>query len=37
MSLSLAARSLFLKEFMSATWLALKYLVAPKATHQLPP
>jgi NADH-quinone oxidoreductase subunit I len=36
MSLSLVARSLFLKEFMSATWLALKYFVAPKATLNYP-
>jgi NADH-quinone oxidoreductase subunit I len=36
MRLEQAARSLFLKEFVSATWLALKYLVAPKATINYP-
>jgi NADH-quinone oxidoreductase subunit I len=36
MKLEQAARALFLKEFVSATWLALKYLVAPKATINYP-
>ena len=36
MQLAAAARSLFLKEFLSATWLALKYMVAPKATLNYP-
>ena len=38
MSISLtgAARQLFLKEFAKATWLALKYFVAPKATLNYP-
>jgi NADH-quinone oxidoreductase subunit I len=36
MSLSLAARSLFLKEFISAGILALKYMVGPKATLNYP-
>ncbi len=36
MKLDQAARSLFLKEFASAIWLALKYLVHPKATLNYP-
>ncbi len=36
MRLEQAARSLFLKEFVSATWLALKYFFAPKATLNYP-
>ena len=36
MRLAAAARSLFLLEFASAFWLALKYLVAPKATLNYP-
>ncbi|MCA0434189.1 MAG: NADH-quinone oxidoreductase subunit NuoI [Proteobacteria bacterium] len=36
MRMSQAARSLFLKEFVSATWMALKYLVSPKATLNYP-
>ena len=36
MKLEQAARSLFLKEFASATWLALKYFVRPKATLNYP-
>ena len=36
MKLEQAARSLFLKEFVSATWLALKYFVSPKATLNYP-
>ena len=35
-SLTGAARQLFLAEFAKATWLALKYLVAPKATLNYP-
>ena len=37
MNLSLAARSLFLKEFVSATWLALKYMVVAQSHAQLSP
>jgi NADH-quinone oxidoreductase subunit I len=36
MRLSQTARSLFLREFMSALWLGLKYFVAPKATLNYP-
>jgi NADH-quinone oxidoreductase subunit I len=36
MNMSLAARSLFLREFVSATWLALKYMVSPKVTLNYP-
>ena len=36
MKLEQAARSLFLKEFVSATWLALKYFVSSKATLNYP-
>ena len=36
MRLSQTARSLFLAEFVSALWLGLKYLVAPKATLNYP-
>ena len=36
MKLEQAARSLFLKEFVSATWLALKFFVSPKATLNYP-
>ncbi len=36
MGMSQAARSLFLREFVLATWLALKYLVSPKATLNYP-
>ena len=36
MKLEQAARALFLKEFVSATWLALKYFVSPKATLNYP-
>jgi NADH-quinone oxidoreductase subunit I len=36
MSLTGVARQLFLKEFMHATWLALKYFVAPKVTLNYP-
>ena len=36
MKLEQAARALFLKEFVSATWLALKYFVGPKATLNYP-
>jgi NADH-quinone oxidoreductase subunit I len=36
MRLAAAARSLFLQEFVSAGWLALKYLVSPKATLNYP-
>jgi NADH-quinone oxidoreductase subunit I len=36
MNLSLVARSLFLKEFVSATALAFKYMFAPKATINYP-
>ncbi len=36
MKLSQTARSLFLREFVSATWLALKYFVSPKATLNYP-
>ena len=36
MKLDEAARSLLLKEFVSSIWLALKYLVNPKATLNYP-
>ena len=36
MGMSQAVRSLFLREFVSAAWLALKYLVSPKATLNYP-
>ena len=36
MRLAQAARSVFLLEFVSATWLALKYFFAPKATLNYP-
>ena len=36
MKLDQAARSIFLREFISAFWLAMKYLVGPKATINYP-
>ena len=36
MKLDQAARSLFLQEFASATWMALRYFFAPKATLNYP-
>jgi NADH-quinone oxidoreductase subunit I len=36
MKLEQAARSLFLKEFASATWMAMRYFFAPKATLNYP-
>ena len=36
MRLSQTARSLFLAEFVSAFWLGMKYLFAPKATLNYP-
>ena len=36
MRLEQAARSLFLKEFASATWMAMRYFFAPKATLNYP-
>jgi NADH-quinone oxidoreductase subunit I len=36
MKLDQAVRSLFLKEFVSATWLALKHMAAPKVTLNYP-
>ena len=36
MRVAQAARSLFLREFASATWMALRYFFAPKATLNYP-
>ena len=36
MRLAQATRALFLKEFVSATWLAMRYFFAPKATLNYP-
>jgi NADH-quinone oxidoreductase subunit I len=36
MRLAQAGRQLFLREFLSATWLALRYFFAPKATINYP-
>src|ERR1700733_464512 len=36
LALDRSAKQLFLKEFVSATWLALKYLVSPKVTLNYP-
>ncbi len=36
MRVAQAARSLFLKEFASATWMAMRYFFAPKATLNYP-
>ena len=36
MKLDQAARSIFLREFISAFWLAMKYLLGPKATINYP-
>ena len=36
MKLDQAARSIFLREFVSAFWLAMKYFFAPKATVNYP-
>jgi NADH-quinone oxidoreductase subunit I len=36
MKLANAARSLFLQEFLQASWLAMKYFFAPKATINYP-
>ena len=36
MKLDQAARSIFLREFISAFWLAMRYLLAPKATINYP-